>query len=87
MLVIRWCRHGAVAEVSSRCPTAPQPVLSDTQCSQMHHGLEKGLIRIRVATAFEHWQLKARLQAGEVNHWPVQGFGDLGEGVHTEQGL
>ena len=31
----------------------------------MNQGLEKGLIRIRIASAFEHWHLKARLQAGK----------------------
>lgn len=69
-------------EFSLYVPQLPQPFLGDPQRSQMNHVLEKGLICIRIASAFELRQLKARLQAGQVNYWSVQGFGEIGEGVH-----
>jgi hypothetical protein len=63
-------------------PEIPQRFFGDRERAQMHHRLEKGEIRLRVTHSFDHRQLKARLQARQINRGPVQGFGEIGEGVH-----
>jgi hypothetical protein len=44
-------------------PEIPQCLFGDRECAQMHHGLEKGEIRPRLAEAIEDRKLKSRLQA------------------------
>ena len=65
-------------------PEIPQCFFGDRECAQMHHRLEKGEIGLRVTRTVEGRQLKARLQAGDINRGPVQGFGEIGEGVHNQ---
>ena len=63
-------------------PEIPQRFLRDRERAQMHHGLEKGEISLRVTRSIEGRQLKARLQAREIHRGSVQGFGEIGEGAH-----
>ena len=63
-------------------PEIPQRLFGDRERAQMHHRLEKGEIGIRITSSVKGWNLKARLQAGEIHRGPVQGFGEIGEGVH-----
>ena len=63
-------------------PEIPQHFFGDREGAQMHHCLEKGEIGLRVARSVKGRQLKARLQAGEIHRGPVQGFGEIGKGVH-----
>jgi len=60
----------------------PQRFFGDRECAQMHHRLEKGEIGLRVTRPIELRKLKSRLQAGKINRGPIQGFGEIGEGVH-----
>ena len=63
-------------------PEIPQRFFGDRECAQMHHGLEKGDVGIRVTSTVEGREFKPRLQAGEIHREPVQGFSEIGEGVH-----
>ena len=63
-------------------PEIPQRLLGDRECPQMHHRVEKGEIRLRVTRPVEGRQIKARLQARDINRGPVYGFGEIGQGVH-----
>lgn len=63
-------------------PEIPQCLLGDGERAQMHHDLEEAEIRRRIARTIEDRQLKARLEAGEIHRGTVQGFGEIGEGVH-----
>jgi hypothetical protein len=62
-------------------PEIPQRFFRDRECAQMHHRLEKGEISLRVTRAVEGRQFKARLRVGEIHRGPIQGFGEIGEGV------
>ncbi len=63
-------------------PEIPQRFFGDRERAEMHNRLEEGEIGIRIARLVECGEFKARLQAGEVNRGPAQGFGEIGEGAH-----
>jgi hypothetical protein len=85
--VIRYCRHGAEPRAFLNVPEVPQRFFRDGDRPQMHHRLEKGEIRFRVSRTVERWKLKARLQAREIHRGSVQGFGEIGEGVHVREDI
>ena len=62
-------------------PEIPQCLFGDRERAQMHHHLDKGEIGRRIALTFEGRKPKAQWQAQEIHRGPVQGFGEIGEGV------